>query len=88
MGHPMRINNPSRGNSPIRYGNGFCPKSPKFRSGISFREKSHGFFIIHPKFPNRPFYSCVLSVLAWIESEAGVDLALIETSLLFLCKCN
>ena len=28
----------------------------------------------------------VLSVLAWIESEAGVDLALIETSLLFLCK--
>ena len=35
---------------------------------------------------NRPFYSCVLSVLAWIESEAGVDLVLIETSLLFLCK--
>ena len=31
---------------------------------------------------NRPFYSCVLSVLAWIESEAGVDLVLIETSLL------
>ena len=35
---------------------------------------------------NRLFYSCVLSVLAWIESEAGVDLVLIETSLLFLCK--
>ena len=35
---------------------------------------------------NRPFYSCMLSVLAWIESEAGVDLVLIETSLLFLCK--
>ena len=35
-----------------------------------------------------PFYSCVLSVLAWIESEAGVDLVLIETSLLFLCKCK
>ena len=35
---------------------------------------------------NRPFYSCVLGVLAWIESEAGVDLVLIETSLLFLCK--
>ena len=35
---------------------------------------------------NRPFYSCVLSGLAWIESEAGVDLVLIETSLLFLCK--
>ena len=39
-----------------------------------------------PFFSNRPFYSCVLSVLAWIESEAGVDLALIETSLPFLCK--
>ena len=37
---------------------------------------------------NRPFYSCVLSVLAWIESETGVDLVLIETSLLFLCKCE
>ena len=37
---------------------------------------------------NRPFYSCALSVLAWIESEAGVDLVLIETSLLFLCKCK
>ena len=24
----------------------------------------------------------------WIESEAGVDLVLIETSLLFLCKCK
>ena len=40
------------------------------------------------KFGNRPFYSCVLSVLAWIESEPGVDLVLIETSLLFLCKCK
>ena len=38
---------------------------------------------------NRPFYSCVLSVLAFrIESEAGVDLVLIETSLLFLGKCQ
>ena len=33
-------------------------------------------------FMNRPFYSCVLMN----ESEAGVDLVLIETSLLFLCK--
>ena len=34
---------------------------------------------------NRPFYSCVLS---WPlnENEAGGDLVLIETSLLFLCK--
>ena len=31
-------------------------------------------------------FTVVLSVLAWIESEAGVDLVLIETSLLFLCK--
>ena len=31
---------------------------------------------------------CFNSVLAWIESEAGVDLVLIETSLLFLCKCQ
>ena len=38
------------------------------------------------KVSNRPFYSCVLSVLAWIKSEAVVDLVLIETSLLFLCK--
>ena len=28
----------------------------------------------------------VLSVPAWFESEAGVDLVLMETSLLFLCK--
>ena len=43
-----------------------------------------------PTFPNsnRSFYSCVLSALAWIESEVGVDLVLIETSLLFLCKCK
>ena len=34
---------------------------------------------------NRLFYSCVLSCLALNESEAGVDLVLIETSLLFLC---
>ena len=38
--------------------------------------------------PNRPFYSCVLSYLAMNASEAGVDLALIQTSLLFSCKCK
>ena len=32
---------------------------------------------------NRPFYSCVLSCLAMNASEAGGDLALIKTSLLF-----
>ena len=37
---------------------------------------------------NRPFYSCVLSYLAMNASEAGGDLALIQTSLLFLCKCQ
>ena len=35
---------------------------------------------------NRPFYSCVLSYLALNASEAGVDLTLIQTSHLFLCK--
>ena len=35
---------------------------------------------------NRPFYSCVLSYLAVNASEAGVELALIQTSLLFSCK--
>ena len=37
---------------------------------------------------NRPFYSCVLSYLAMNASKAGVDLALIQTSLLFSCKCK
>ena len=35
---------------------------------------------------NRPFYSCVLSYPAMNASEAGGDLALIETSQLFSCK--
>ena len=46
-----------------------------------------GFFPLC-KVLNRPFYSCVLSYLAMNASEAGVDLALIQTSLLFSCKCN
>ena len=37
---------------------------------------------------NRPFYSCVLSYLAMNASEAGGDLALIQTSLLFSFKCK
>ena len=37
---------------------------------------------------NRPFYSCVLSYLAMNASEGGVELALIQTSLLFSCKCK
>ena len=37
---------------------------------------------------NRPFYSCVLSYLAMNASEAGGDHALIQTSLLFSCKCQ
>ena len=37
---------------------------------------------------NRPFYSCVLSYLAMNASEAGGDLVLIQTSLLFSCKCQ
>ena len=39
-------------------------------------------------FQYRPFYSCVLSYLAMNASEVGVDLALIQTSLLFSCKCK
>ena len=35
---------------------------------------------------NSPFYSCVLSDLVLAESEAGVDLVLIQTSLLFVCR--
>ena len=37
---------------------------------------------------NRPFYSCLVSDLALNGSEAGGDLALIQTSLLLLCKCT
>ena len=37
---------------------------------------------------NRPFYSCVLSYLAMNASEVGVELALIQTSLFFSCKCK
>ena len=37
---------------------------------------------------NRPFYNCVLSNLAMNASEAEGDLALIQTSLLFSCKCQ
>ena len=37
---------------------------------------------------NRPFYSCVLSYLAMNASEAGGDLALIQTSLVFSFKCK
>ena len=38
----------------------------------------------HPT--NSPFYGCVLSDLALAESEAGVDLVLIQTSLFFICR--
>ena len=34
---------------------------------------------------NRPFYSCLLCGLALNDSEAGVDLVLLHTSLLLLC---
>ena len=40
------------------------------------------------KFRNRPFYSCELNYLAMNASDAGGDLVLIETSLLFSCKCQ
>ena len=44
--------------------------------------------ILKRSFFNRPFYSCVLSCLARNASEAGGDLVLIQTSLLFSCKCQ
>ena len=36
---------------------------------------------------NGPFYSCVLSVLAWIESEAGVTIQYntIQYNTIFIC---
>ena len=37
---------------------------------------------------NRSFYSCVLSYLAMNAGEAEGDLALIQTSQLFSCKCQ
>ena len=37
---------------------------------------------------NRTFYSCVLSYLAMNAWEAGGDLALIQTSQHFSCKCK
>ena len=37
---------------------------------------------------NRPFYSCCLVTWPVNTSEAGVDLALIQTSLLFSFKCQ
>ena len=40
------------------------------------------------KLDYRPFYSCVLSCLAMNASKAGSDLALIQTSLFFSCKCT
>ena len=35
---------------------------------------------------NSPFYSLCLVTWPWIGSEDGGDLALIQTSLLFICK--
>ena len=38
---------------------------------------------------NRPFYRIVYFVTwPWIGSEAGVDLVLIQTSVLLICKCK
>ena len=46
------------------------------------------FYCMNRRFFNRQFYSCVLSYPAMNASEAGGDLALIQTSLLFSCKCK
>ena len=47
-----------------------------------------GFLVRMVTFVNRPFYSCVLSYLAMNASEAGGDLALIQTSLLLSFECH
>ena len=39
-------------------------------------------------FGNRPFYSCGRVTRPMNGSEAAGDLVLIQTSLLFLCKCR
>ena len=64
---------------------------PKCR-GKSFRIKDIRAYVSVafdvPVTRNRPFYSRVLSYLAINASEAGGDLVLIQTSLLFSCKCQ
>ena len=56
----------------------FFPSSSTLEAMLDFQQKE----------PNWPFYSCVLSYLAKNASEAGGDLALIQTSLLFSRKCQ
>ena len=43
---------------------------------------------VHLYMDNRSFYSCVLSYLAMNANEAGGDLVLMQTSLIFSCKCQ
>ena len=65
-------------------------KKYAFWSDLLFNNPSTVFVltstVLWQAFRNRPFYSCALSYLAMNASEAGGDLALIETSLLFSCK--
>ena len=56
-----------------------------FISSTRYPPKTQG-IMGHVQVANRPFYSCVLSYLATNASEAGGDLALIQTSQLFSCK--
>ena len=49
---------------------------------------NHVVFILEGQFANRPFCSRMISYLAMNASEAGGDLALIQTSLLFSFKCQ
>ena len=43
-------------------------------------------FLSFLRFYNSPFYNVCLVTWPWSGSEAGVDIALTQTSLLFICK--
>ena len=68
------------------------PKTVVIFTSITLREgKSHNRTIMalgEGWYANRLFYSCVVSYLAMNASEAGGDLALIQTFKLFSCKCK
>ena len=46
------------------------------------------FSLLENSFYDRPFYSCLLSDLAFEWSEVRIDLVLIQISLLLLCKLS
>ena len=61
-----------------------------FSVGLSLKISDNGVYVraLTCRLIGRPFYSSVLSYLAMNASEAGVELALIQTSLLLFCKSS